>query len=82
MPRERRQQPEHGGQDDQDKEEDQDKLDDQDKEDDQDEEDGHDDFDDDDHEGDIHQSVSGAKMNVPMPEPQMAMPANNFINAY
>ena len=40
--------------------------------------DGDDDDDDDDGNGDddIHQSVSGAKMNVPMPEPQMAMPAN------
>ena len=59
MPGERRQQPEHGGRDDED-------------------EDGHDhDFDD-----DFHQSVSGAKMNVPMPEPQMAMPGNNFKDSW
>ena len=69
MPGERRQQPDHGGHDGHDG-----------CDDDEDDEDGHDhDFADDDN---FHQSVSGAKMNVPMPEPQMAMPGNNFKDSW
>ena len=68
MPGERRQQPDHDGRDD----------DDDDEVDEDDDDHGGRDDDDEDDDDNFHQSVSGAKMNVPMPEPQMAMPGNNF----
>ena len=72
MPGERRQQPDHDGRDD----------DDHDEVDEDDDDHGGRDDDDEDDDDNFHQSVSGAKMNVPMPEPQMAMPENNFKDSW